>query len=563
MKLKEIKSFLKKHFLWVGLFAVLLPLFCLVGLQYYSLSQLEKTTKFEYTSKMENFLFDVQSEVKGFYKTQASETLTTSAFLLTEENLKDRKNLFAKCDADGAKKLFIATFNGKEEPRLYFYKSGEPSTPIAPSHDETRAVNRAIAAFKLISQDGEPIKNPMLLNQEHDPNNRLIYKPITDSTRKVVGITGMILDNEHFKNAVLPNAIKTQLARYYPDDAQENIIVAAYDNQWNKVFVSQEGTGQNDEMKYSLPFFGDWKVTIRSKNMTPEQWANWNFKFNAALSVMLTIALIGGIVLALRAAAREMKLSQMKADFVSNVSHELRTPLASIRVFGEFMKLGRVKDEAKIEEYGAYIETESSRLTQLINNILDFSRIESGAKTYEFERTNLSSVVCDTLKTHEVQLRQNGFNVDFEKPLKPISDVEIDSDAISQVFVNLLDNAVKYSGSSKEIKVKIGQKENFAFVSVQDFGVGIPREEQNKIFEKFYRVSTGLVHDVKGSGLGLSLVKHIIEAHKGKVIVESELGEGSTFTILLPVADEVSEATKEKKEKSFRRETNLELQYKQ
>jgi two-component system, OmpR family, phosphate regulon sensor histidine kinase PhoR len=557
-----IRSFVKRNILWVALVAVLVPLLSLLGLQYGSLSRLEKTTEIEYNSKMDSFLYDVQNEVKMFYKTQSSETLNTQAYALTEEKFQDKKNFFTKCEVEGVNKLFIAKFNGKEEPQVVFYQSGDNANPITPTKDELQAVNIAIVPFKLRSQEDRPLKNPMVLSQDSEMNVRMLYKPITDSNRKIVGVGGMLLDSERFKSVILPNIIKARLERYYPDDAQDNVIVTAYDT-WNKIYASQDAKGQNDVKKMYLPHYSDWKVAIQSKNMTPAQWARWNFQFNLTLSVLLTLALIAGIALTLKTTAREMKLSQMKADFVSNVSHELRTPLASIRVFGEFMKLGRVKEQDKIEEYGTYIETESSRLTQLINNILDFSRIESGAKTYQFERADLSYVICDTLKTHEVQMKQNGFNVEFDKPLKPLADVEIDTDAISQVFVNLLDNAVKYSGSSKEIKIKLGQQEKFAFVSVTDFGVGIPPEEQSKIFEKFYRVSTGLVHDVKGSGLGLSLVKHIIEAHKGKVVVQSTLSEGSTFTIYLPVAEDTIETTKEKKEKSFGHETNLELQYKQ
>jgi signal transduction histidine kinase len=225
----------------------------------------------------------------------------------------------------------------------------------------------------------------------------------------------------------------------------------------------------------------------------------------------------------------------MKSDFVSNVSHELRTPLASIRVFGEFLKLGRVNEQDKMQEYGEYIETESRRLTQLINNILDFSKIESGQKTYHFEQTNVESLVADTLKTFEVVLEQNGFTVNWERPPRPLPMVVIDPDAIAQAFINLLDNAVKYSGDSKEIGVKLSETGDTVMISVIDHGVGIASEERAKVFEKFYRVGNCMVHDVKGSGLGLSIVKHIIEAHDGRVSVESEPGRGSAFMISLPV----------------------------
>jgi signal transduction histidine kinase len=250
---------------------------------------------------------------------------------------------------------------------------------------------------------------------------------------------------------------------------------------------------------------------------------------------VLAAVLLGGLLLAFRTAAREMKLSQMKNEFVSNVSHELRTPLASIRVFAELLRLGRVGDAGRVREYGDYIETESRRLTQLINNILDFASIESGRKTYRFERSDVREVVCETLKTFGVRLQQDGFNLHLDGADTPLPPVRLDPGAIAQSLSNLLDNAVKYSGDDKNIHVVLRRDGDFVVISVQDHGVGIPRDEQQKIFDRFHRVSTGLVHDVKGSGLGLSIVRHIVEAHRGKVSVESRPGEGSTFSIHLPI----------------------------
>jgi signal transduction histidine kinase len=246
-----------------------------------------------------------------------------------------------------------------------------------------------------------------------------------------------------------------------------------------------------------------------------------------------------------------MKLSQMKADFVSNVSHELRTPLASIRVFGEFLKLGRIKEPLKVHEYGEYIENESRRLTQLINNILDFSKIESGQKTYQFEEARVEHIVADTLKTFDVILEQNGFTINFRKPEKQLPPVVMDSNAIAQALINLLDNAVKYSGNSKEVSVRLGEENGFVTIAVSDRGIGIDREDSGKVFEKFYRVGNCLVHDVKGSGLGLSIVKHIVEAHHGKVTLESEPGNGSTFTIQLPARGSAEKDLKTASEGGF------------
>jgi signal transduction histidine kinase len=315
-------------------------------------------------------------------------------------------------------------------------------------------------------------------------------------------------------------------------------VVAVRDGQGELAFLTahlQSKKGREITSTRVSFVFTDWQLQLSSPRATPQIWARANFAFNITLAVILAVALLAGIALAFRTANRALKLSEMKSDFVSNVSHELRTPLASIRVFAEFLRLGRVRSLSKAQEYGEYIEAESRRLTRLINNILDFSRIESGRKTYRFMSADVGEVVASTLKTFDIRLRPSGFYITFEGPEEPTPPVLIDPDAIGQAIHNLLDNAVKFSGDSKEIRVRLVRENDTVVISVQDFGIGIAGNEQSRIFERFHRVSTGLVHDVKGSGLGLSLIHHIVQAHSGRITVESEPNKGSTFSIHLPL----------------------------
>ncbi|MFL6202667.1 MAG: sensor histidine kinase, partial [Thermoanaerobaculia bacterium] len=337
---------------------------------------------------------------------------------------------------------------------------------------------------------------------------------------------------------------KASLPNFFSEDPSYDPAVAVWDNRGAMVFTTADHPGlfgRRTEAEKRFSFvFTDWKIALASRHATAGQVARSSFLVNLGLSAALAVVLLGGLALTLRTASREMKLSQMKSDFVSNVSHELRTPLASIRVFGELLRLGRFDGTDKVREYGDYIETESRRLTQLINNLLDFASIESGRKSYKFERVDVSELVSETLKTFGVRLRQNGFRVVFDGPAGPsgsIPPLRVDPGAIAQSLSNLLDNAVKYSyqTGNKEIRVALRREGDAIAISVQDHGIGIPRGEQKKIFDRFHRVGTGLVHDVKGSGLGLSIVQHIVEAHGGQVRVESRAGEGSTFSILLPI----------------------------
>jgi len=239
-------------------------------------------------------------------------------------------------------------------------------------------------------------------------------------------------------------------------------------------------------------------------------------------------------VLTKHVVSKEMALARLKSDFVSNVSHELRTPLALIRLYAETLELGRITTKEKKQEYYRIIRKESERLTALINNILDFSRIEAGHKEYEFRQTDIADLVRNTLDSYRYQIEQQGFA--FEESIAPdLPPVRVDREAIARALVNLVNNALKYSADEKFLGVKLYRGNGAVKLEVVDHGIGITRREQSKIFEKFYRTEDPLVHNTKGSGLGLSLVRHITQAHGGEIAVESTPGKGSKFTLSLPL----------------------------
>ena len=249
---------------------------------------------------------------------------------------------------------------------------------------------------------------------------------------------------------------------------------------------------------------------------------------------VLSLLLVGGLMLTYRSVSKEVALARLKSDFVSNVSHELRTPLALIRLYAETLELGRIKGQTKVEEYYRIIRTESERLTALINNILDFSRIEAGRKEYDFRQTDVAELVRNTLDTYRAQIDEHGFT--FEQSIdSSIPPVQVDREAIARSLVNLVNNALKYSDTEKFLGVKLYRADGVLKLEVVDHGIGIARNEQAKVFEKFYRAGNLLVHNTKGSGLGLSLVRHIAHAHGGEVEVESTPGRGSKFTLTLPL----------------------------
>jgi signal transduction histidine kinase len=293
-----------------------------------------------------------------------------------------------------------------------------------------------------------------------------------------------------------------------------------------------EGKGEVDYAFTSI--FGGMVWSIKYPGTTIADITARFMRFNYTILGALSILMLAGIFLSYRNISREMNLARLKSDFVANVSHELRTPLALIRLYAETLELGRIASKEKYQEYFRIIREESERLSALINNILDFSRIEAGRKEYEFKETDLPELVRSTLDTYRFQIEQNGFAFE-ENIARDIPPVNVDREAIARSLLNLVNNALKYSKDRKFIGVSLYRTNGSVKLEVQDHGIGIPPSEQEKIFEKFYRCGDPLVHNVKGSGLGLSLVRHIARAHGGDVKVESAPEQGSKFTIALPL----------------------------
>ena len=254
--------------------------------------------------------------------------------------------------------------------------------------------------------------------------------------------------------------------------------------------------------------------------------------FSVAFGLLLVV-IAAGLAATYRLVRRETETARLKAEFVANVSHDLKTPLSLIRVFGETLEMGRVKDEATRQEYYRVITHESERLSRLIENVLDFSRIEGGRRTYDLVPVPVEPLVRDTVESFAWVLAQQGFKVDVA--IEPgLPEVPMDADAVSQALANLLDNAIKYSEARKVITVEAGLRNGGLALTVGDEGIGIPPEEQERIFDKFYRVGRSETQGRRGSGVGLALVRHVAEAHGGRVSVESRPGAGSRFTLWLP-----------------------------
>ena len=340
-----------------------------------------------------------------------------------------------------------------------------------------------------------------------------------------------------------------------PDSVRADAKVALL-NDTDRVIAGEPGRQRpfvTSEIGSVLPH---WKVAVYLNSPEVLTRTAGTVKLILTLSVIaMMVAIALGGTLIVMDLKQQLTLARQKTDFVSNVSHELKTPLTSIRMFSELLSEGKVADEAQRKHFLQIISGETARLTRLINNVLDFARIERGEKKYHFERCDLKEVVHDTVESYRPQLEAKGFALQVSLPTEAVT-VNADCDALAQVLVNLLSNAEKYSGSGKEIVVELrrqgdletsrqGDKDSrqvpltsgpsVATLRVLDCGPGVPRGVEEKIFEQFYRANDSLSSGIQGSGLGLTLARQIARAHGGDVRYEAREG-GSSFVVTIPIA---------------------------
>jgi signal transduction histidine kinase len=324
---------------------------------------------------------------------------------------------------------------------------------------------------------------------------------------------------------------------------QEDICVALLDDSARPMAISQPGFSAVWKRPFVATEVGEalphWEVAAYLLDPAKLTQSAQTLRLTLGLIIGVLVLAIGvGSWLIVTDLNRQLELARQKTDFVSNVSHELKTPLTSIRMFSELLAEERVADPARQRSYLGIITAEAARLTRLINNVLDFSRMERGEKKYHFQECDLISVVRECAESYRPHLENNGFTLNCALPDRRLP-VRGDCDSLAQIVVNLLSNAEKYSKDRKEISVQAGERDGpllCAEVRILDRGLGVPGGSEEKIFEKFYRAHDSLSSGIQGSGLGLTLARQIARAHGGDVFYETREGGGSCFCLRLPLA---------------------------
>jgi two-component system phosphate regulon sensor histidine kinase PhoR len=335
-------------------------------------------------------------------------------------------------------------------------------------------------------------------------------------------------DLVHLLDRVLPQFLyfSTESKRLYVvvDDRNQSRYLDPFKEIPNDLVVEQR-------------FVSTWdgfRLRVGQKDLPDQDTLRRKRLVNSVLIGSAVFVILGGLLVLGFAIRRERRLSELKSEFISNVSHELKTPLSIISMFGEMLAEGRTKSPEQAHEYAEIIWRESVRLGRLIDNVLDFAKIERGMGVYEFAQADLLEVVERAIEVSRRRVAAAEMTLDSDLP-DDLPPIELDANAFTLAVLNLIDNAIKYASDGKRITLTVVRAENRIVVAVRDYGSGIDPEEHGRIFERFYRARAVRLKPIRGSGIGLALVQHIAHAHGGEATVASAPGEGATFSIALPI----------------------------
>jgi signal transduction histidine kinase len=419
------------------------------------------------------------------------------------------------------------------EKSVYATKSGKVSGAAATPADAGALTTNAIpeeAEFRhLIGDGGEGTLARFLQSKL-----KLLfwYRPPRDPEL----VFGTQVDLAHLVNDLMK-------LLHVAEPLHSEICVALLDDTGRPLALSHPGFKEDWKQPFVAVELGEvlphWEIAVQLLNPAKLGESARAFKVTLGLLIALLVLAIGvGSWLIVADLKRQLTLARQKTDFVSNVSHELKTPLTSIRMFSELLAEGQVREPEKQRRYLEIITAETARLTRLINNVLDFARIDRGEKKYEMREIDFASLARDTIEAYRPQLEASGFKLVCDFPRQSVL-LKADRDALAQVLLNLISNAEKYAGENKEICVRMEiLRDSAVELKVLDRGLGVPAGCETKIFDQFYRAHDSLASGIQGSGLGLTLARQIARAHGGDVIYEPREGGGSCFVLRLPLAQE-------------------------
>jgi two-component system, OmpR family, phosphate regulon sensor histidine kinase PhoR len=509
----------------VLLLLIVLPLIFYSAFEISSLSEGEELMRAIYQRQLDAILFSLNQhawDVSSSWATQLDRTFGSPDTLPDPSLI---RFLERSQTLDGVVEFDSSALNVRNTMRPGVDAGALANQEVAALADTGRPRLDALLRFRRLDyRKLEPFMLP-----DHDAGDGRIMIVFARSGEHREGqFAGLLFRERRFINQVMGPKIL--------DVASGEFLVAVFRRGQDSAIIASGPVPPGTKFqRRDLWLFPGHEIGIRLLGATVDEEVRMRFRRNLMLIIALDLVLLGGAILIYRSVRAQTEFARLKSTFVSNVSHELRTPLALIRMYAETLEMGRLKDERKKQEYYETILRETDRLSHLVNTILNFSRMEAGKRPYQMKEADLNELVRSVVETYRLHFEQHGIEPVVQLPDAPVI-VQADVDAVTEAIINLVDNAIKYGGSAKSCAIRTIVRADTAVIEVEDHGIGIAAEHHRKIFDVFYRVPAGLVHETKGSGLGLSLVRHIMTAHNGTVEVTSEPGKGSTFRLVFPLS---------------------------
>lgn len=414
---------------------------------------------------------------------------------------------------------------------LFRYNSQTGRMELTDNYPELVCDGINLARARMKSLVGEYQWNNRLI---HDAERSMTVAMINPEDHSIAGYLNILVNEDYLINEFLAPGLAK-----FGDTRESGMTIWLHDWTVNEVLATNDADVEYDIKK------------VERIQRFPEMLENWNIKIafhenpivaasNKSLMRNLIILgvgvllLLGSLVFIYTTAQREQHLARRQAGFLANVTHELKTPLAVMQAAGENLADGRVTSPERLSSYGKHIYNESVRLRKMIEKLLDVAKNEAGQTILKLAPNRVDELVKDFLRENESWIREKGFKIALKRD-KNIPLVMLDADSFFSIMGNLVENAIKYSTDDKYLGIDISRDEKFVSIHVSDHGIGIPKSAQKYVFDKFYRVENEYTSNTKGHGLGLSIVKNLVELNGGFVTLKSQEGSGSVFTVSFPV----------------------------
>jgi len=479
----------------------------------------EKVIETIYGNQLESILYSVNQ-----YSDDVMSSWANRINVLSGDDPSNREQELDKFVEETPSVLCVIQYNDRLSPMSQSYLS-EKKDLLKNQVQEVLTNN--IGAIERLSTYLEVGYRKISSFKLEDKDQRLIV--FLSKKGKEVVVNAVVVSPTRFIQEVLDPKIQ--------EISQDKFYIGAFYKTEADIFYNSDKQYSPKKFEFSKPiwFFDMYHLGIELKNQTIKELVESRARKNIYLMIFVDLVLLFGAWLISRNVKKQMELTKIKADFISNVSHEIRTPLALISMYVETVEMNRVNSEEEKREYFAVIIQETRRLSNMVNKILDFSHLESGSHSYTFLPTNINLIVEEVVQIFKLKLEAENFTLQVHYD-ESLPEILADNDSITNAVINLVDNAMKYSATEKTIILSTFIKDDSIVIQVEDKGIGISDFDQKRIFDKFYRVTKkNLTQKTKGSGLGLALVKIVMDSHDGHIVLKSKLGEGSIFKLVFPI----------------------------